>query len=535
MKKILKNKKIIIIVSILLLLIIIGLILLTNKNKTKEYTNDKYYILYDNTWSLKTHKDDTIVLKHSKGTITIKIEDLGERKYLEIDNLIDDIRYNIEENNDHYKLLSREKTIINKGGFEGYSFLYENDSNDVKVCVYKVDDKLITTYYEADIDYYDLLLDSANNIIYNFNLKDEEYSLGDTIDIQTSEIKYGKYDYKDLDKKYNDEIATSNYLVNYDIPNAFQRTNISTDMALYTYSGLNDTNSQLKLDVNIDPHNIYNYLTASEEEYFTLKANYKNERKESNFEESLDIYNKDASSYIYKNSYESKGYDGEVRKYENVEIIYPAGNRHIIIFKIHSTNVSITKDLIDSIKVNEIKNYYHYTKNEVIDNKIVFNMKFKSILDLSIYEIKASVPIDYMEANEFSSINLYESRYFVKNYDDSLGIYKNQIKYGLIANNEKTAVENENNMIALSTDSSPLKAAGNITIGDKTFNVYKAKYQKKSTSLYSKLYNVSETMLIYQVSSDRVLSVIIKDIDSNDITNEEIKKLVSFEVEKKEM
>jgi hypothetical protein len=49
--------------------------------------------------------------------------------------------------------------------YQSYSYLYENESNQVLVNVYKKDTKVIITYYEASNEYYDIVLDSVDTIL----------------------------------------------------------------------------------------------------------------------------------------------------------------------------------------------------------------------------------------------------------------------------------------------------------------------------------------------------------------------------------
>ena len=96
---------IIIIAFILGLGFIISFAYLMLFDKDTKYQNDYYVVTYDGSWRITEKESNKLVLSHGKGTISFDIVPLSEDKiYLDIDSLIDDIKYDIEKNNDNYKL-----------------------------------------------------------------------------------------------------------------------------------------------------------------------------------------------------------------------------------------------------------------------------------------------------------------------------------------------------------------------------------------------------------------------------------------------
>jgi hypothetical protein len=79
-----------------------------------------------------------------------------------------------------------------------------------------------------------------------------------------------------------------------------------------------------------------------------------------------------------------------------------------------------------------------------------------------------------------------------------------------------------------------LTKKGTLTMEGKDFNVYEGYFTKKSDTFYSKLYNCRVVMLTYKLPNDKFLSVMIQGINVNNISNEIIKEVVSFEVLKNE-
>ena len=98
-KKIYKENKLEIItaavVLVLGLLILVGMLLF--KSNIKEYKTDIYTIKYDRSWKRKGKNENTIKLKHkSNSTIYIEVMELDEeQKFLETEDLIDELLYNI--------------------------------------------------------------------------------------------------------------------------------------------------------------------------------------------------------------------------------------------------------------------------------------------------------------------------------------------------------------------------------------------------------------------------------------------------------
>ena len=180
-----KNKRIIIIVIGMVLLSMLVVFLYHHYyTDDKILVNSDYYVMYDNSWNIEERSSKRLVLSHGRGKLTFNIKELeSDKVYLDVNSLIDDIRYDIEKENKNYKLLYKEESKITLNQYNGYWLLYENGDSNVKVGVYKDGDRLVIITYEANIKYFDILLDSANNIIYNFVLTDRVYSLGDELEL----------------------------------------------------------------------------------------------------------------------------------------------------------------------------------------------------------------------------------------------------------------------------------------------------------------------------------------------------------------
>ena len=155
---------------ILAILMIIGIIVTIGvaysyQIKLKDYDNSDFVVEYDSTWKV-LKKDKGLELEHkkSKSILNIQCKKL-EVNYMDtkLKDIIMDIKYDIEQQNEGYVLIAMEESPNTK--YESYSFLYEKGMEQALVNVYKKDNKLIIAYYEANSEYYDIVLDSVDIIL----------------------------------------------------------------------------------------------------------------------------------------------------------------------------------------------------------------------------------------------------------------------------------------------------------------------------------------------------------------------------------
>ncbi len=161
------NKKVKIAIVLVLLIAIVLMIcwILFSRVKIKEYSNSNFRVKYDTTWKVKDSKDE-LYLVHKKTNSELRIQcKVLESNYIDtsLDDIIDDVIYSIEKQNEGYDLINRSSGSNNK--FESYSYLYEQEDKQVAVEIYKKDAKLIIIYYEAESKYFDIVLPSADDIM----------------------------------------------------------------------------------------------------------------------------------------------------------------------------------------------------------------------------------------------------------------------------------------------------------------------------------------------------------------------------------
>lgn len=161
MKKIKEKWKIILFIIVLILSLLIVILYFNSKKvELKNYQNDYYKIKYDTTWNLKNDK-----LEHKKSKSRIKVNyKVLDQSYIDIElkDIINDLLYSIEKQNKDYKKIMQKK-IDNP--YEGYQVLYEDNDVQSLVTIYKKDNVLLFITFNADSEYFDILIDNVETIL----------------------------------------------------------------------------------------------------------------------------------------------------------------------------------------------------------------------------------------------------------------------------------------------------------------------------------------------------------------------------------
>lgn len=533
-KKIYKENKLEIItaavVLVLGLLILVGMLLF--QSNIKEYKTDIYTIKYDRSWKRKGKNENTIKLKHkSKSTIYIEVMELTEeQKYLETEDLIDELLYNIGLENKEYNILQREKANITKHSYEGYKLLYENKTHQALVLVAKKSEKVMLFTYEAKHEYFDILLDSVENIIYNFDINDQKYLINNSIKVDTKKIVLEEN--KELVKTLKDnkeyDIANKNYSVKLSLPSNFQMSSFDSTFGYYSYKDLKK--GSINLTVTISPKNIYEYLEKVEE-YGNLYTEFKNHRSKKNktyqnFKESLTKLNhKKYEAYLYKASFNYVLGNKKTPK-ETYYMIYELDKNHILIFKLESSENKIPEELINKISFSNVKNY----ANNITKEKVL--KRFSSYKKDMVDEITIKLNDNYQELDY--SVNMYTNRYFALNYNRKNQVYEYNAKYYLSGTSQKIESLISNISIVKTIGYyQELVNSGTINLNGKEFIVYKGGYTKNGPgySDYSdtKTHYMNKTVLFHSLSTGGYLVI---EIDGNgvEISQEVLNDLTNVDI-----
>ena len=156
-----KKRQRIIIIGAIVIALLAAYVIISSKVRIITVSNANFRVSYDTTWRVKDKKDQ-LYLVHKKTKSELKIQcKVLEDNYIDtnLSDLIDDIIFGIEEQNEDYVLINREESN------SVYSFLYENNDKQVLVRIIKKDNKVIIAYYEAESKYYDIVLDSVEIIL----------------------------------------------------------------------------------------------------------------------------------------------------------------------------------------------------------------------------------------------------------------------------------------------------------------------------------------------------------------------------------
>ena len=562
--KLIIEKHRILILSVLLisLLVVICLMLLFPKNKVTLIKEDYNEIVFqhDSTWKVTSKNNQEIILSHkSGGTIGIQITKLNnDYEYSSIEEIIDELLYGLSKQNNDYKLISKKESVLTKNKYNGYKFLYENDINQVMVVAYKTSDSLVIVIYEAANNYFDILLDSVNNIIYNIEIKRDKVELKDSVKMNISNVEYLQDD--EFDKRLTSttlyQTASNNYLVEYELPSVFKKY-LTISSSRGEYQLYDNYDKKIEISVNIYNQHIYELFDSDRINVYSKYKSYHDgsSDKYSDFKESVTKLDNKYEGFIYKNSYKYKttkideNYNSQVYEEQNETaiIIYSLSNNYIIEFEIRARDLPITKKLIEMIQIKNVTNYSEYIKIEKEGNYLIG--RFKSFTDYNyqkIREITLKIPDKYRESDYLSlQQNIYEKRYYTLNYHKEYDIYDYEVEYTTnkavnVEKGIKNSIKIINDVYVKETygKANKLTYSKMITINGKEFYLYEGGYTDRSGILLQnierKYYYVDEKVLYYKISDTDYLEIIIKGNDKK-ISSDMFKELTNFTIEEKDL
>lgn len=536
------------IITLIVGILVIFLLPSKKESKMLSLSNKIYNLAYDDSWKVISENTNSIILEHGLGsTINININDIDSNNaYKKIEEIIDDIVYKINSDNKDYNLIKQNKEIVNKSNIYGYKLLYENKDKELLVTIYKKNNRLVVIYYEANIEYFDALLDSVNNIIYNFNVEDYVYDIKQEINIKTEKIKFDANEDIDklIDKNSKRKIVNNHYIVNYEVPDFFTLSSINSS---YEYLYYSKDSSRLEINTSIKNTNMYTYLNV--ENSSSIYSNYNSYRKSedtTSFMEQIEKINED--NYIYRNKIEYKMFGNKESKMEFVQIVYTLDNNHIFIVEISARNMSISKKLVDSIKLIDYKSFSKYIINNIdSDNNNIREFKvLKNVGSNKYYNIILKMPLKYEEIDQLSTslvpINLFENRKFGYKYNKEKEFYYYNVEYNIfnyydldesIDKRVKIYDEEINKNIGPYED---FTKVDDLTINSKTFKAYTGKYTKNDGIIFTGIvenYSVNKMILFYPFSDNKIFEIKIDAIEQ-EITQNMLEEITNYIIEEKE-
>ena len=412
-------KKNVIKIILIITIIVITLIFFASKykvegNKIKTEENESYSLIYDDTWQIKSKDETNINLVHRKSNsnLDININELkDEMQYRELDEIIEDYLYDIQQNNKDYNLIYKEDNDITK-------LLFETENGQVATYIYKQGNRLVVFKYKAENSYFDILLDSVNNIVYNFKLKEIKFDVETQIKLQIQEINYTEQ--KNIVNMLSSntqeyEIANFNYLVKYSIPDNFKKRKYdSTSDAYYWSEDSNEGRIYFYVNTNILNTNIYEYL--DKEKYGNIYGYVSSENKKDY--EALNKFSEEPLSYIYKCSEYKNN-----KLYEDITVAYELDRNHVFIVKISSEGLGIPEEMVKKIKINECKNISSNIKIKKEDSFLIGTLlQYADVLEKQTIEITLKLPEDFQEIDKGG--NLYRERNYGYKYDSEKQKYE---------------------------------------------------------------------------------------------------------------
>lgn len=537
-----KLKILIIVIAILMLSLLYAII--SSKIVEKKYANNNYMVEYDSTWRITNTNNSKIAFVHKTGSkLNFQITKLnGEYQYTDISDMLDDILYDIGKQNKNYKLLAKEKMSVTANNYDGYKILYENGKNQALVVIGKKGSQLLVITYEAESQYYDMLLDSVYNIIYKFKLNDSKVNLNYKLNLSTKKLTWSKN--KEVENSLKTissyKIANNNYLINYSIPSNFKLATFDSSSGYFKYDGFNSYTKSIDLDTMVLVKNIYEYLDKKLNNYETiygLNKYLKKAKDTKDYKESVSKYNCGSyKCYIYKNSYISLVNEKKY-SYQNVYLIYAINKNHIFEVQLKATNTTIPEKIVKMIKVKTVKNYASYSERKIVDNKQTSQLKYYTdYTRKNIKIIEITLPLNYLE-NNLDNSNIYETKTYNLNYDEENYIYQYKIIYR-ISSSKNDAIGSTDSIIEFNKtygDYQKLSYSGNNIYNDNSFEVYKGFYSGRKGRFFSNVNRFKyvakvETLLLKIGEGDgKYLTITVIGNDA-EISDDMIKEVTNFMV-----
>lgn len=534
MNKLLKKYGLLFLLGILTLVVLITTIVtLVNSEDMKSYQGELFSVNYDSTWKIKSKKDGLLELVHRKSKSTLVIEETtlqDEYQYSVIDDLIDELSYSISSQNKDYKLLSKDKATVGKDNSDGYKLLYEDDKSQILVVITKKGEKLRLFTYSAKYEYFDMVLDSAYNIIDSYESSEGKTGT-EAVKVSTSELSWGTNENlkKVASKVKSEEIANYNFKVKFEVPEEVAKSSLSTTSLSFSYDGVN-----LSLYAGVFSKNIYEYVNSKDGSVFDRKASLK-KRKDmySNIKDGLMIQELDGKKrYVYKMSYDLT-LSGETDHVEYVEILYELDKNHVARFTIESYH-TLPIEFINSFKLTSFENYANNVIRKIEDGKLVGELKlYKEPRNDMADVVKIKLPVEYEE--EDHKVNMYNTRYYGKNYNSDYFYYEYYVEYNYLFSSEKSAVDNVKstyNSYKSRNGYQNLRESGTMVLNNREFLVFDGGYYESVFSVVGSQQVFSNIKYLVYKAGNHYLVIEAKG-NGVQISNEFLNEITGFDIEER--
>ena len=155
------------------LVVLIWIIFFENRNYNHTFENDSLSFDYDSTWKVSKNETNSISLTHKTDSIIdINISTLNSNyTNSSIEQVVDEVKYDIKNQKSDYKLLKEEKQNITQNNYKGYKMIYKNKDNQSLIIALKKGTTLIVINYISKDKYFDIVLDSYQGILSSLTIK----------------------------------------------------------------------------------------------------------------------------------------------------------------------------------------------------------------------------------------------------------------------------------------------------------------------------------------------------------------------------
>jgi hypothetical protein len=525
-----KYLKKIILVSALIMVILASILIYFLMGKpinVMTFENTSFTTKYDTTWKIEEYRDDYLSLKHgSDSVLEILIKPLPEdKKYNSLDSLIEEIEYGIVKQNETYSLIAKEKTKITAKNIESHKFLYEKDDKQVLIIATKIENKIVLFTYFSNDEYYDILLDSAYNIIHNFELNKEKVELKTNINkIDVTDVKWSGNTKVTETKEYR--LAYKHFIVDYKLPEQFKLTTFDNTLGQFRMSEEYNT---INLSANIMDYNIYEWLNVEkigllQYELKYIKENYDNVKVES---ANNSLYE---GSYIYKISYDSYSeYTKNATSYGIAYLVYPLDKAKVFVIKIETRNFSLSNDIIDNINIINNSKIADYIYRNIDNGFLVNELKAFTGNENEYYKVKLYTPEVWRE--KATSANVFETRKFGFNCSSEID---NECEYNLSYSLVKKSSSVPEEIIKVArddyADEKPLYTSL-VNYDGKSYESYSLEYEKNVYGMKTEKRKFYETILFQKLDDNLYLVIKLNRMDKKDDLDH-INNLLKFEITK---
>ena len=490
--------------------------------KIKNFNNSIYSLQYDSTWNLKEKEKNYALLEHVHGaTINIDVTSLNdEYLYTNFENIIDEVSFSILQDNPEYYLIGEESIPVTANKYDGYQLLYENGENEVLVTIFRKEDKMVTIIYECSYDYFDILLDSVKDIIYNFDLVNAEYeSTYNIVQLDSKPLKLGTNKEVAADESRNEDLANRHYYVEYSIPSNFKQYDFNRRSPVY-FLDLNG-GGRINIYANVYTENVYEILDELKIGSYDYGVGKAKEEGYLDLETFTVVTDKE---YIYHAQYTNPQYDSMT---DLVYLIYHIDNGHTFVVKVDGYNTIIDKSIIDNISLVKFSKYADDIERNVKDGNLINEFKY-AYYDVNNNKKYALVtlytPESYAEYDDGFSNN-YEAKKFRKNYNEDEMIYYKNVRYEFVTVTLANSIESVEYLYDY--PKSARKYIGFKTYNNRKYDVYSYEFNKNDKKVYS-------YAMYYEISDGNFLEIVVESIDSR-IGDNEIISLTKFDIDVHDM